>query len=119
MNEEDSVTSNQLDEELSSIGKYQEDRFKKMRRTIENKMNTQREELIYKWNQGKDDIDYQSLKEIRNEFEATHRQLNYMVSEWDKRRLSNFLSDYLTDLISDKYEEYMTEYKKMDEIKRN
>ena len=30
LNEEDRFTSNQLDEELTSIGKYQEDRFKKM-----------------------------------------------------------------------------------------
>ena len=115
----DDDTNEQLSAELTSVGKYQEDRFFKMKRTIETKMNSQREELLAKWNGGKDDIDHQSLKEIRNEFESTHRQLNYMVSEWDKRRLSNFLSDYLADLISDKYEEYITDYKKMDEIKRN
>ena len=35
--------------------------------------------------------------------------MNYMVAEWDKRKLSNILSDHLADLVSEKFEEYMIE----------
>ena len=48
----------------------------------------------------------------------THRHLNFMVSEWEKRKISNMLCDYLTDLIEEKMEDYMVEYRKMDEVKR-
>ena len=118
---DDDATSDkeQFDRELEAIGKYQRDRFRRMEKTIKEKMSAHRIDLVKKWNEKKEYLDHQALKELKNDFEATHKQMNYMVSEWDKRKLSNILSDFLADLITDKFEEYWNEYKVMEEVKRN
>ena len=82
-------------------------------------MTSHKTDLLKKWSEKKDLIDHQALKEMKNDFEATHKQMNYMVSEWDKRKLSNILSDFLADLVTEKFEEYWKEYKVMEEVKRN
>ena len=108
----------QFERELEAIGTYQKERFRRMEKIIISKMTSHKDDLKKKWNEKKDSLDHQALKEFRNEFESTHKQLNFMVSEWDRRKLSDILSDYLMDLIGSKFEEYMTEYKVMDEEKR-
>ena len=41
-----------------------------------------------------------------------------MVNEWDRRRLSDILSDDLMDTIDNQFDEYMVEFRRMDEEKR-
>ena len=89
-----------------------------MLKNIEEKMNFHKNELLQKWKDQKDLLDYQALKEIRSEFEATHKNLRYMVSEWERRKHSEILSDHLMDVIGKNHDEYMVEYRKMDEEKR-
>ena len=109
----------QLNRELSVIGKYQSDRVGNMIKGIKEKMDFHRANLLSKWDAQKDIIlDYQALKEIRSEMEATHKQLRFMVSEWDRRKLSDRISDHLMDCIDKKHEEYMEDYRRMDEEKR-
>ena len=50
-------------------------------------------------------LDYQALKEVRSEFEQTHKNLRFMVSEWDKRKFSDILSDTLADAIAVKFDD--------------
>ena len=50
----------------------------------------------------KDVLDYQALKEIRTEFEATYKNLRNMVNEFDRRRISDLLSDHLMDIVNEK-----------------
>lgn len=50
--------------------------------------------------------------------ESTHKKLCYMASEWERRKLSDRLSDHLMDVIGRKHDEYMLEYRRMDELKR-
>ena len=41
-----------------------------------------------------------------------------MVNEWDKRKLSDKLSDHLMDRIDFMWDQYMNEFRRMDEEKR-
>ena len=107
-----------IENELKKVEKYQEARFRKIERAIVSKMKFLKDNLKEKWNEKQQDMDHAALKEFRSEFEVTHRHLNFMVSEWEKRKISNMLCDYLTDLIEEKMEDYMVEYRKMDEVKR-
>ena len=58
------------------------------------------------------------MKEIRYEFEGTHKKMRFMVNEWDKRKVSDILCDHLMDKIDGKWDEYMENFRKMDEEKR-
>ena len=49
---------------------------------------------------------FQALKEIRFEFEATHKKLRYMVNEWERRKYSDILSDALVDLLDFIFDDY-------------
>ena len=40
-----------------------------------------------------------------------------MVNEWDRRKISDILSDYLTDTLDHLYDDYMVEFRRMDEEK--
>ena len=74
--------------------------------------------LIRKWDEQKDILDHLALKEIRAEFEETHKKLRFMVSEWERRKFSDRLSDELVDIIGRKADDYIDAYRKMDEEKR-
>ena len=104
--------------ELEGIGKYKSDRVKKMKKEIEEKMSYHKNDLLRKWSAQKEVLDYQALKEFRSDFEMSHRTLRNMVNEWDRRKISDILSDYLTDIIDHHYDEYMVEFRRMDEEKR-
>ena len=104
--------------ELHAIGSYQADRFLKMKKEIKEKMKFYKDDLLLKWRQQKEILDYQALKEIRSEFEATHKKLRFMVNEWDRRKYSDLLSDFLVDLLDDLFDDYMVEFRRMDEEKR-
>ena len=104
--------------ELTAIGSYQAERFQKMDKEIKEKMKFYKDELLSKWIQQKEILDYQALKEIRSEFEVTHKKLRFMVNEWERRKYSDILSDYLVDLIDIMFDDYMVEFRKMDEEKR-
>jgi hypothetical protein len=104
--------------ELTAIGSYQAERFQKMKKEIKEKMKFYKDELLSKWIQQKEILDYQALKEIRSEFEVTHKKLRFMVNEWERRKYSDILSDYLVDLIDIMFDDYMVEFRKMDEEKR-
>ena len=104
--------------ELAAIGSYQAERFGRMKKEITDRMSFHKEDLLTKWKEQKDILDYQALKEMRSEFEGTHRKVKYMVSEWERRKYSDRLSDLLMDLIDDKFDEYIVEFRKMDEEKR-
>ena len=104
--------------ELEGIGKYKSDRVKKMKKEIEEKMSYHKKELLKKWSAQKEVLDYQALKEFRSDFEMSHRTLRNMVNEWDRRKISDILSDYLTDIIDHYYDDYMVEFRRMDEEKR-
>ena len=73
---------------------------------------------MVKWKELKDLLDYQALKEIRNEFESSHKKMRNMVNEFDRRKISDVLSDALMDLVDKKYDDYMEVFSKMDEEKR-
>ena len=103
--------------ELKSIGKYKADRYMKMRKDIETKMQRHHDDLKEKWEKEKDIIDHQALKDIRLDFEATHKKCRYMVSEWEKKKLSEILTDELVDIIDNKFDEYMASFQKMNDIK--
>ena len=103
--------------ELQHIGKYQADRYQKMMTEIEEKMEFQKSILLAKWQESKDILDYQALKEIRSEFENIHKNLRFMISEWERRKFSDLLSDKLSDTIAAKFDQYMIEYRRMDEKK--
>ena len=116
--DEESEEEKQLERELKSIGKYQADRYKMMMKEIEQKMVYHRLNLLSKWKDLKEILDYQALKEIRSEFEATHKLMRYMVSDWERRKFSDILSDKLMDTIGVKCDEYLVEYRRMEEEKR-
>ena len=97
----------QFDRELTHIGKYKADRFRKIEKAIKDKMTAHKDDLKKKWEEKRDILDHKALKEMRNDFESTHKQMNFMVSEWDKSRLSNILNDYVADLVAEKFEEYV------------
>ena len=115
---DDDNDEEQMKRELESIGKYQSERYDKMKKVIIEKMEFHKQNLLTKWEEQKDILDYLALKEIRSEFEADHKKLRFMVSEWERRKFSDRLSDHLTDTIDLKFEEYITEYRRMDEEKR-
>ena len=115
VNEDENVD---FQRELEAIGKYQKERFFKMMKEIEVKMDFQISNLLVKWKEQKEILDYQALKEIRSEMEETHKKLRFMISEWDRRKLSDRLSDHLTDVMNAKFDEYIVEYRRMDEEKR-
>ena len=114
---EDITDEESIERELKHIGKYQADRYRKMIKDIEKKMKKHHEELKEKWEKDRDVIDHQALKDIRNEFELTHKKCRYMAAEWDKRKLSERLSDQIVDVIDSNYDEYMVSFQKMNEIK--
>ena len=89
-----------------------------MAKLIENKMSSHKQDLLQKWKDQKDIFDYQSLKEFRTEFESSHKYLRNMVNEWDRRRISDKLYDYLMDVIDQQFDNYMKEFKEMDDAKR-
>ena len=107
-----------VQEELDRVGEYQADRVKKMAKLIEKKMSLHKQDLLKKWEDQKDLLDYQSLKEFRTEFESSHKYLRNMVNEWDRRRISDKLYDYLMDIIDQQFDNYMKEFKEMDDAKR-
>ena len=114
----DTDDGDQIERDLTAIGKYQRERFHKMEKEIKENMDHHKKNLLDKWKNQKDILDYQALKEIRYEFEGSHKKMRYMVSEWDRRKYSDRLSDQLTDIIDQKWDEYMKEYRRMDEEKR-
>ena len=77
-----------------------------MIKEIKVKMEFSKANHILKWEEQKDILDYQALKEIRSEFEGTHKKVRYMVSEWERRKFSDRLSDSLMDMIGVKFDEY-------------
>ena len=115
---ENADMSNEAKQELGRIGSYQADRFQKMRKEIQEKMQFHKQELLEKWRDQKEILDYQALKEIRAEFEGTHKSLRHMANEWERRKISDLLSDHLMDTIDDNFDEYITEFRRMDEEKR-
>ena len=96
----------QIERKLRSIGKYQAERYDKMIKEIKVKMEFSKVNHLLKWEEQKDILDYQALKEIRSEFEGTHKKVRYMVSEWERRKFSDRLSDSLMDMIGVKFDEY-------------
>ena len=104
--------------ELENIDSYHAVRVKKLKEEILVKMEDHKDELKAKWRDQKDFLDYQALKEIRSEFEATYKKMRNMVFEFDRRRISDLLSDDLMDTIDMKFDEYMVLFKEMDEEKR-
>ena len=66
----DEDENNEINMELSAIGKYQAERYKKMMKCIEEKMDFHKENLQLIWREQKDILDYQALKEIRYDMEA-------------------------------------------------
>ena len=114
----DDKESSDVDDELARIGEYQAKRVKKMKNLINEKMSDHKDELVTRWNTQKELLDYQSLKEIRSEFESTHKKMRHMVNKWDKRRMSDVLTDHLVDSIDHEYDEYMKHFKVMEETKR-
>ena len=48
----------------------------------------------------------------------SHKYLRNMVNEWDRRRISDKLYDFLMDTIDRKFDDYMKEFKRMDDTKR-
>ena len=115
---EPDVEVSAIEREKIAIGQYQCDRYNNMLKAIEKKMDFHKADLLAKWSSQKELLDYQALKEFRSEFETTHKKLSYMVSEWERRKFSDRLSDHLMDIIGRKYDEYMAEYRRMDELKR-
>ena len=115
---EEVTEDEEIARELRNIDPYHATRFKKMKSEIESKMDFHKEDLKKKWQDQKDILDYQALKEIRNEFESTHKKMRFMVNEWDKRKLSDRLADHLMDQIDIKFDEYINEFRRMDEEKR-
>ena len=89
-----------------------------MKKEIVDKMDFHKEDLMTKWKEQKDFLDYQALKQIRYEFESTHKKMRFMVNEWDKRKLSDKLSGHLMDKIDFMWDQYMNEFRRMDEEKR-
>ena len=108
----------QIERELASISAHQAERVRKMKKEIKEKMKFHKEDLLKKWKDQKNVLDYQALKEFRSDMESTHRSLRHMVNEWDRRRLSDILSDDLMDTIDNRFDEYMVEFRRMDEEKR-
>lgn len=106
-----------IEKELGYLDTYQATRVRKMKKEIEDKMDFHKEDLMTKWKEQKDFLDYQALKEIRYEFESTHKKMRFMVNEWDKRKLSDKLSDHLMDKIDFMWDQYMNEFRRMDEEK--
>ena len=107
-----------IEKELGYLDTYQATRVRKMKKEIEDKMDFHKEDLMTKWKEQKDFLEYQALKEIRYEFESTHKKMRFMVNEWDKRKLSDKLSDHLMDKIDFMWDQYMNEFRRMDEEKR-
>ena len=114
--EEDIDTA--IEAELDGIDKYKSDRVKKMRKEIKEKMTYHKNDLLAKWSAQKEVLDYQASKEFRTDFEMTHRALRNMVNDWDRRKISDLLSDHLMDIIDKHFDEYMVEFRRMDEEKR-
>ena len=104
--------------ELERNGADQSERVKKMRNLIKEKMRSHREDLVIKWRDHYEHLEYRALKEMRSEFESTHKKMRHMVNEWDRRRLSDVLSDFLVNIIDQKYDEYMEEFRFMAELIR-
>ena len=115
---EEKEQKDKIENELASLDEHQAQRVSKMKKEIEAKMKFHKTELIEKWKAQKDVLDYQALKEFRTDMESTHRSLRHMVNEWDRRRLSDILSDHLMDVIDKYFDEYMVEFRRMDEEKR-
>ena len=107
-----------VERELAAIDAHQAERVRKMKKEIKEKMKFHKEDLLKKWKDQKNVLDYQALKEYRSDMESTHRGLRHMVNEWDRRRLSDILSDDLMDTIDNLFDEYMVEFRRMDEEKR-
>ena len=116
--EEEEREEDDLTRELRHIGKYQADRYSHMMKEIKDRMGFHRRNLLQKWKEQSDILDYQALKEIRSEFEVTHKKCRFQISEWERRKISDRLSDNLIDAIDQQYDEYMAEYRKMEEKKR-
>ena len=89
-----------IERELQALGKYQSDRFQHMMKEIMKRMSFHKSNLLVKWQEQHDILNYQALKEIRAEFEMTHKKCRHMVSEWDRRKLSDLLSDHLMDTMT-------------------
>ena len=108
----------EVEKELARLGPYQAERYKRMCEEIRSKMQYHKTDLPEKWNLQKDFLDYQALKEFRAEFEATHRKLRNMVNEFDIRKYSDILSDKLIDIVAEHFDDYIGEFRRMDEMKR-
>ena len=117
-NDDEEKMDEAVKNELKGIDKYKSDRVKKMKREIERKMSYHKDDLLQKWKSQKEMLDYQALKEFRNDFEMTHRSLRNMVNEFDRRKISDVLTDYLMDIIDNHFDGYMVEFRRMDEEKR-
>ena len=68
--------NDKVDTKMRRINPYYADRVHKMVKEIEEKMKYHKIDLLAKWRNQKDLIDYQALKEFRNEFEATHKKID-------------------------------------------
>ena len=68
--------NDKVETEMRRINPYYADRVHKMVKEIEEKMKYHKIDLLAKWRNQKDLIDYQALKEFRNEFEATHKKID-------------------------------------------
>ena len=110
--------NDKVETEMRRINPYYADRVHKMVKEIEEKMKYHKIDLLAKWRNQKDLIDYQALKEFRNEFEATHKKMRYMVNEWERRKISDVLADYMIDIVDRCFDEYIVEFRAMDEEKR-
>ena len=69
-----------VERELAAIDAHQAERVRKMKKEIKEKMKFHKEDLLKKWKDQKNVLDYQALKEYRSDMESTHRGLRHMVN---------------------------------------
>ena len=104
--------------EINSLSSHVKSRFKRIENELELKMKEQYDILQKAWNEEKETLDYQALKDLRFEFDQIDKKLRNLIYEWDRRKHSEILTDYLEDRHNTLYYKYFDKYTEMANEKR-
>ena len=106
--------------ELSVLAYDQAEKYDKILKEIKKKMKNYKDDLLNKCEEQRDTFDQKALKEHRLEFESTHKSFRYLVwyGIWERLKYSDPLSDHLMDTIYSCFDDYMKEYRNIDEETR-
>ena len=107
-----------IDNELAGLIKHVLSKFKRIQNELNTNMKKHIDILQTAWNEEKETLDYQGLKELRYEFDQMDKKMYNYINDWDRKKYSDILTDYLEDRHNCLYNEYLEVYTKMANEKR-